>query len=301
MATLSLIVLMAALSGVGLLLFLTERQRRHAERRAVEMEQGLAQRTRHLHLFAQELHGLGLTLMGQAAAGQPALAPGGTVEGHARALLCLAADLHDLAAEAASPRRLREETVPLAPLLREVVDQVSLALAPGRREWRVAPDLAAVVLFVDRRALRGVLAQVLTRAVRHTREGDPIALQLVQAEETLTILVEDEGAGLAAGDLGSSAAGNGTRGLSLGLLVARQLLRAHEGELTVEAVNGLGARTWMTLPRRRLLYIAMPPPSPTGAALVPYAREATSREPAAPVEDWIEAEGVVLPLRTGSG
>jgi len=35
--------------------------------------------------------------------------------------------------------------------------------------------------------------------------------------------------------------------------VARQLLHAHDGELTVEAVKGIGARTWLTLPRRRLL------------------------------------------------
>ncbi|PHK96019.1 hypothetical protein CR162_05330 [Pseudoroseomonas rhizosphaerae] len=261
MATFSLIVLMAALSGLGLLLCMVERERRRAEGRAAGMEQELAQRDRHLGLFARELQGLGLALLGQAAR-QP---PGGALEGHARTLLCLAADVHDLAAAAAAPRRLREEAVPLAPLLREVVEQVSLALAPGTRHWRIAPDLAALVLFADRRALKGALVELLARAARHTREGDPIDLRLVQAEETLSILVEDEGAGLAASDLGRGAAGDGTRGLGLGLVLARQLLRAHEGELTVEAVPGLGARSWMTLPRRRLLRASPAPAMPAEA------------------------------------
>ncbi|MFC7608592.1 hypothetical protein [Teichococcus aestuarii] len=90
MATFSLIVLMGLLSGVGLLLFMAERERHRAQRRVIEMEQEVAQRTRHLDLFAQELHTLGLSLMGQS----PQLAQGGA-EGHARALLCTAADVHD--------------------------------------------------------------------------------------------------------------------------------------------------------------------------------------------------------------
>ncbi|MFC4166744.1 sensor histidine kinase [Teichococcus aestuarii] len=297
MATFSLIVLMGLLSGVGLLLFMAERERHRAQRRVIEMEQEVAQRTRHLDLFAQELHTLGLSLMGQS----PQLAQGGA-EGHARALLCLAADVHDLAASTAAPRRLREECVSLAPLLREVIEQVSLAMAPGTRQWRVAPDLAALILRADRRALRGALLQVLTRAIRHTREGDPIILQLVQAEETLTILVEDEGAGLAAGDLGQSAAGDGTRGLALGLLVARQLLRAHEGELTVEAVQGIGARTWMTLPRRCLLHIAQDGPPGTPAVLLP-APAGTDVAPAGNAPEAVQAGTgrAALPLQAGGG
>ena len=245
----SLLLLTSVTSGgLGAAALLQWRRRRRAEALAAQAAEALAARTRQLDLFAQELHGLGLTMMGQSA-----LQPAAPVEHHARALLCLAADVHDAAAATAGPRRLREEALPLAPVVQDAIEQVSVALTPGRREWRVEAPLREATLLADRRALRGALVQVLTRAVRHSRDGDPIVLGLVQADDTVAIVVEDEGAGLGGGDLRGGGAPDGTRGLGLGLVVARQLLRAHEGELTVEAVRGVGARTWLTLPRARLL------------------------------------------------
>lgn len=224
------------------------RLRRRAEARADALARDLALRSRMLDLFAQELHGRALALLGRAGIGGD-LPP----DGQARALLCLAADAHDCAAAAAGPRALREETLSLAALLRDAVEQVSLALAPGRRHWEIAPEFEEVAVRADHRALRGAVMQVLTRAVRHSREGDPIGLRLIRSEAMLAIVVEDEGSGLAAADLGPAAQGEGTRGLGLGLAVARQLLQAHGGELRLEAVRGIGARAWLTLPNQRLV------------------------------------------------
>jgi len=245
------------------LLFCLAFCRRRAQRRALAAAAELASRNRQLDLFASELQSLGLAMMGQAAA-----APDSGVEGHGRAVLCLAADVRDAAALAAGPRVLKEERLSLLPLVQEALDQVALALAPSRRQWRLAPELQDATLLADRRALRGALVQVLTRAVRHTRDGDPIELRLLRADETVAIVVEDEGAGLAAEDLAATGLGRGTRGLGLGLLVARQLLQAHGGALTVEAVKGIGARTWLTLPRQRLLEAAQAAPPTIASPMI---------------------------------
>jgi signal transduction histidine kinase len=174
------------------------------------------------------------------------------LEGRARALLGLSADVSDLLAQATGPRVLREGDTELASLLDEVIGQIAQSLTPGRRAWRVAPELRGLTLEADRRALSGALRQVLTRVVRQTRDGDAIRLRLVQADESVAIVVEDEGDGHAGEDLDGLTLG-GTRGLGLGLVVARDLLRAHGGDLTVEAVPGIGARAWLTLPRSRVV------------------------------------------------
>jgi signal transduction histidine kinase len=239
----------------GLLSISALLDRRQAEGRARQAEQELEARGRYLGLLAQEMQGHGLALLGYAATPQPAADKprDSGLEGRARSLLVLAADVSDLLASNAGPRVLKEEAIPLAPILDEVIGQIAQALTPGRRAWRVAPELRTLTLAADRRALLGALRQVLTRVIRHTKDGDSVEMRLVRADASVAIVVEDDGTGQTAEDLNGLAVGKGTRGMGLGLVVARDLLRAHGGDLTLEAVPGIGARAWLTLPRERVV------------------------------------------------
>lgn len=231
-------------------------ERRQVEARARQAEREAEARGRYLGLLAQEMQGHGLALLGHATAPPPAAvekAPTPALEGRARALLGLAADVSDLLATQAGPRVLKEERTELGPLLDEVIGQIAQALTPGRRAWRVAPELRGITLAADRRALLGAMRPVMTRVIRNTKDGDSVELRLVRADTSVAIVVEDEGTGQTAEDLNGLSVGQGTRGLGLGLVVARDLLRAHGGDLTLEAVPGIGARAWLTLPRERLV------------------------------------------------
>ncbi|WP_431281045.1 sensor histidine kinase [Humitalea sp. 24SJ18S-53] len=171
---------------------------------------------------------------------------------HARRLLDLADQATDLLAAHAGPRILREEDLALGALVQEVVAALD---APGRR-WRFDPGLEAVTLRGDNRALRAALRAVLQRALRETAADDRIALRLMPAPDVVALVVEDEGAGQAAADLDPGGEATGTRGLVLGLATARDLLRAHGGDLMLEAASGIGARAWLTLPNWRLVAAA---------------------------------------------
>jgi signal transduction histidine kinase len=221
---------------------------RMAETRAAQAELRLGATSRSLGLVARELEGPGLSLLGLAARLPAEAAP--AVEAEGRRLLTLSEEVSDHLATPGGPRSLAENRVPLGPLLREAVAEVALPMGEGARRWRITPEAESLTLLADRRALRRALSQSLARAARETRMGDRIALRLVRAAETVALVIEDEGAGLSQGDL---AGGQGTRGLSLGLSAARELMRAHGGELTLESVPGIGARTWLTLPRTRVL------------------------------------------------
>ena len=207
-------------------------------------------RGRCLGLVAQELQGPGLALLGQSAGLPEAAAQ--AVAAAAQQMLRLSDDISEYLAVEAGPRRLAPEALALAPLLEDVVAEVALRLGAGRRDWRLAGEFAGLTLQADRRALHGALTQVLTRAARMTREGDSIDLRPVLTQDSLAIVVEDEGAGLPAADLANGTAA-GTRGLGFGLAVARSLVEAHGGSLALEALPGIGGRIWLTLPRERLL------------------------------------------------
>ncbi len=228
-----------------------------ARDRVAAAERVAAARGRCLSLAAQELRGPGLALMalsGTQLAHHGETAP---LEAVAQQLLRLADDLADFSTEA-SPRSIHEAPALLGPVVDAAVAAVAAQIRPGRRHWQVDDALRHLTVHADSRALEGALAALLRRAARHSRDGDVIALRHVLGSETVAIVVEDEGDGLPAQDLltESSGAITGTRGLDLGLTLARSLAAAHGGDIRLESAPGIGARAWLTLPRTRLLAAA---------------------------------------------
>ncbi len=232
-----------------------------ASRLALELttQRALAEtRRRSFGLLSRDLNSMGLALLGraQALAAQPEGGGAGRAfEGDARHLLALA----DAAAEdvggAVPARGLQEERFPLAPILREAVAIASAQLGPGKRHWRIAPAIENLVVTADRRALRGALVQVLGRAARATSEADVIDIRADLRPHAASIVIEDEGVGLPIEDLAPIAhdgAADRSRGLGFGLSLARSLLRAHGGELVIEAAPGIGARAFLSLPPERM-------------------------------------------------
>lgn len=225
-----------------------------ARRRARAAEQLAATRARYLSLAAQDLRGPGLALNALATpAGTPEKS---ALEAIAQQVLRLADDLAAFANEA-SPRRLslHDAPAPIGAVVDSAIAKVAAQIRPGRRHWQVDPGLRALTVRADPRALEGAIAALLRRAARHSHDGDVITLRHVVACENIAIVIEDEGDGLTAEDLVAEASGppSGTRGLDLGLSLARSLAAAHGGDIRLEAAPGIGARAWLTLPRTRLL------------------------------------------------
>ena len=239
----ALLALLSALAARKLL-----ERARDAEARAAQAELRLDGQARLLGLVARELEAPGLSLLGMAARLPTEIAP--SIESEGRRLLSLSDEVADHTVSQSGQRSLKENRIPLGPLLREAVEAVALPMGREARHWRISPEAEGLTLIGDRRALSRVLTHSLARAARETRAGDRIALRVVRAAETLALVIEDEGAGLPRGDL---AGGEGTRGLTLGLSAARELMRAHGGELTLEVAAGIGARAWLTLPRARVM------------------------------------------------
>lgn len=210
---------------------------------------------RPLRLAASDMRGPALALLGhaqhlvaEAAGGEHARA----VAAIAEQFLELADDLEDQATPTDECRTLAAEPVALAALVEDVVAAVGALLVPGGRHFRIAPSLAGIGLAADRRALSLILSRVFTRAARSTRDGDWIDVGAERHSGVFALVVADEGASLAR--LPARAADR--RGLGLGLALARSLMEAHGGTLSLESLPRVGTRVTLRFPAERLLAAA---------------------------------------------
>jgi signal transduction histidine kinase len=180
-------------------------------------------------------------------------------------------DLLDAARLAFGKVSLTSEDIDLVDLVRETVEEVRpRADAAGIELYCEIPSMALGVKG-DRIRLRQILDNILSNAVKFSREKGHIAVKL-GAEANFAILrIEDTGVGFDA-DLAAQIftpfvqletdAGRTNGGLGLGLAIANNLAQLHEGRLSGESPGlGHGATFTLTLPLQKSPEVAVPNPS----------------------------------------
>jgi len=251
-----LVALLVALAvGVAQTLRLRRMQRAQANTlklrdAAQEAEQAV---TRHLRLAEHDLRSIGMSLHGHAEQlavdGQPSAAG---VAAAASDLFDMADDLHDQTLQSNAGHSLTDEQVDLTAVVNDAIANVTAAIGPGRRNWRIAKDLSTTSISADRRAMRHVLTRVLGNAVRMTRYNDWIEVALQPHPDGLALVVEDEGAGIAAPEPGAAGGRRDSRGIGMRLSLARALMEAHGGRVEVAARTGVGSRVSLVFPATRV-------------------------------------------------
>lgn len=203
------------------------------------------------------------------------------VRSSGRQLRQLLNDLLDFSKYEAGELELELRPVALAALADEVLalhrGQATVTL---RRE--VSRDLAPAYV-ADPTRLRQVLSNLVSNAVKFTREGQVTLRVLVGPEGGVVFEVEDSGIGMGDAQLEhifepfrQADAGTTRRfgGTGLGLAIVDQLVEAMEGGVEVESTPGLGTTFRISLPLpqaeeevRPSILATVVPPDDTGIAL----------------------------------
>jgi len=132
------------------------------------------------------------------------------------------------------------------------------SIAEDLRELGLAVEMAPAertVLACRPAALRRSLRNLIENAASH---GERASLRLAADADAVTITIDDQGPGIPEADLErvfapftrlDEARGADTGGMGLGLAIARTILRAHGGEVTLENMAEGGLRAVVRLPR----------------------------------------------------
>ncbi|WP_323772495.1 HAMP domain-containing sensor histidine kinase [Antarctobacter sp.] len=151
--------------------------------------------------------------------------------------------------------------VDLAAILGQVAQDVAAECdsAGMRLEVMPAPALPATG---DANWLRQVVAGLVSNAARHARDGGIIRLEPIEEPDFVGLSVSDNGPGVAAPDRATLfdrfARGSGSQGFGIGLALARWVIEAQSGTITLQSPlprsdalgDGPGTKVSVRLPRR---------------------------------------------------
>jgi len=154
----------------------------------------------------------------------------------------------------------RMDVIPAKFSLSTLADQcANLAtplLKPGIKLEKQVDDTIGII-FSDQDKIKQIVLNLLSNAVKFTHQGQIVLRVQQQAEETVSISVEDSGIGITPEALGrifeefQQADTSTTReygGTGLGLAISRNLARLLGGDLIAESESGRGSTFTLTLP-----------------------------------------------------
>lgn len=150
---------------------------------------------------------------------------------------------------------LQKESVALARILKEVVQEH--ALAALNKNLRIELDCQDVMLLCDEKKVKIIVDNLLSNAVKFSPQASQIRITALLHQNLAQVDVMDQGPGIDAADQekvfdpfyqGRRISESHIRGTGLGLSIAREYARAHGGALELVAHGESGAHFRLTLP-----------------------------------------------------
>lgn len=138
-------------------------------------------------------------------------------------------------------------------IARQSVDAIAMQLQEKQLSLVTKYPESGVLILADADKTEWVLINLLTNAIKHSKEGSSIELSVVAGHKEVIYTVADNGAGIAPHirdkifDRYFKAADSSV-GTGLGLSISKEFIEAQGGRITVESEEGSGSRFSFALP-----------------------------------------------------
>ena len=172
----------------------------------------------------------------------------------------LIGEILDLSKLEAGKLHLEMQRFDLAGLASEVVERFGPSAAHKGIDLTIRNVPEPHEVYADAGRLDQVLMNLLGNALKFTRRGGRVGVEVAARGEEIELSVTDSGPGIAPSELPllferfsqtSAARATATPGSGLGLLICRHLVEAHGGRIWAESELGRGSRFVVRLPREK--------------------------------------------------
>jgi signal transduction histidine kinase len=183
------------------------------------------------------------------------------VDANSKHLATLINDVLDIERIEAGKLPIAVSTFAVDEVVRELVEELEGVIAQSHVKVEVTlPKGPTVQVRSDRAKLKQILANLLTNALKFTREGRvDIMASIDRPRNRLAVAVRDTGIGIAAADFtrifepfqqAHRTTSRALGGTGLGLAICRRLAQVLGGEITVQSELGVGSTFTVELPLR---------------------------------------------------
>jgi len=187
----------------------------------------------------------------------------GDIHDSGQLLLSLINDILDMSKIEAGKRELAESVMSVEDIVRSVSRLVLARAKTGKVRLTASVPSGFPFFRAEERAIKQVLTNLLTNAIKFTPEGGTVTLSAERAEDdSLVIKVQDTGIGMTPDEIPialapfgqiESALSRKNQGTGLGLPLTRALVELHGGTLTIESEVGKGTTVVLSFPKERLV------------------------------------------------
>ncbi|MGH7093083.1 MAG: ATP-binding protein [Stellaceae bacterium] len=172
-------------------------------------------------------------------------------------LLSIINDVLDMAKIESGKLELARETIEVRQLVGDTLRMVREQATKSGIELVTALPEREVTIVGDERAIKQAMLNILSNAVKFSKQGARIDIRAASEGQRLALEIEDHGIGMTAEELvramqpfeqANSGTARNYGGTGLGLPIAKGLVEAHGGTLTIESAIGTGTKVRIVLP-----------------------------------------------------
>ena len=145
------------------------------------------------------------------------------------------------------------QPIDVSHLLCMVADMYTELAVKQGIELSYTPPVQSSIVMADADRLKQVFINVIDNAVKYTEKGGLVLVAQTREEACVRIVVKDTGVGIPAEDLDHVKekffkSNKTIRGSGIGLAVADEIIKQHQGLLFVESTEGVGTTVTIVLP-----------------------------------------------------